>query len=90
MSKNEEQEKMLGKLQFKSKEERQAENFRRMFIAMANIAQKVNFEISARVGTNVILLTGLEYFFVPTYRDYLLAFLVVTITTPSLPFSPNC
>ena len=39
----------LGKLQFKSREERQAENFRRMFIAMANDIRIVFLKLADRL-----------------------------------------
>lgn len=39
----------LGKLQFKSTEERQAENFRRMFIAMANDVRIIFLKLSDRL-----------------------------------------
>ena len=39
----------LGKLQFKSREERQAENFRRMFIAMANDVRIVFLKLADRL-----------------------------------------
>lgn len=39
----------LGKLQFKSTEERQAENFRRMFIAMANDIRIIFLKLSDRL-----------------------------------------
>src|SRR5574344_941687 len=39
----------LGKLQFKSPDERQAENFRRMFIAMANDARVIFLKLADRL-----------------------------------------